>query len=779
MFAFLSSGTELRRFRKGVLPKIALVVLLFIPLIYGALYLWAFWAPTDEMKNLPVALVNEDAGARSGGKAITAGDDLVDELTSRNDLDWQVTDAADATAGVADGDYYFSVTVPSDFSSDAVSVGTDDPKAAMVQVEYNDSNSFLASTLGKQAMVQLRDTVAEQVSRQTADTMLVGLNDAGDGIRAAADGAGTLADGLATADAGAGRLVVGLGDLAAGAGALDAGAIRLADGSGTLADGLDQLADGAGSLSNGAGTLAGGLGQLADGAGTLSTGTSTLAGGLDQLAAGAGTLSTGATKVADGAGALSAQLGQAAAGAGQLATGSHQLADGAGGISAQTATLAGGSAELSDSLAALLAAMQANPEVPASVYLDALQQAADGAATLDAGAQAAVPQVQGYAASSTAFAGKVDALSAGLSAGAPKASELAAGAAQLRDGAATLAQKSGAAASGAHDLANGASTLSNTSGAAASGASTLANGAATLAGKSGDAATGAHTVADGAAQLSAGTGDLVSGTEQLASGGSSLADGAGKLAAGGRTLADELGEGAEQAPSMSASDIEARADVMAVPVQLDESSQNAASSFGEGFAPFFIALATFVGGLITWLILRALPTRALAASASGLRSVMTGFLPAMAIGLGQVVIMVLVLVYGIGLEPEYWLATSAFIYLVTLAFLALQQMFIIVLGTAAGRVVSLVLLMLQLSSSGGTYPVETTPEFFQVLHPFMPASYVVSGLRELITGGVDSRLWLSVLVMAGILVGSLAISAWSAGKQRMWSVSRLHPELAI
>ena len=51
--------------------------------------------------------------------------------------------------------------------------------------------------------------------------------------------------------------------------------------------------------------------------------------------------------------------------------------------------------------------------------------------------------------------------------------------------------------------------------------------------------------------------------------------------------------------------------------------------------------------------------------------------------------------------------------------------------------------------------------------------------RELITGGVDSRLWLSVLVLVGILVGSLAISAWSAGKQRMWSVSRLHPELAI
>ncbi|WP_022889155.1 YhgE/Pip domain-containing protein [Agromyces italicus] len=779
MFAFLSSGTELRRFRKGVLPKIALVVLLFIPLIYGALYLWAFWAPTDEMKNLPVALVNEDAGATRNGERLTAGDDLVTELTDRGDLDWQLTDATDATTGVQDGDYYFSVTIPDDFSANAVSVGGDQPTPATVEVEYNDANSFLASTLGKQAMVQLRDTVAEQVSRQTADTMLVGISDASDGIRAAADGANTLADGLATADAGAGRLVVGLGDLSSGAGALDAGAIRLADGSGTLADGLDQLAAGAGSLSSGAGTLAGGLGQLATGAGTLSSGTSTLAGGLDQLATGAGGLSSGATKVADGAGALSTQLGAAADGAGQLATGSHQLADGAGQIATQTEQFAGGSAHVSGSIAELLAAAQANPDVPVSAYLDALQQAADGAATLDAGAQAAVPQVQGYAANSTAFAGKVDALAAGLTAGAPKAAELADGAAQLRDGTAALAQKSGDAASGAHELASGAATLAQKSGDAASGATTLATGATNLASTSGDAASGAHTVADGAAQLRAGAGDLADGASKLDDGGTTLAAGAGKLADGSRTLADELGAGAASAPVMSESDIESKADVIAAPVQLDESSQNAASSFGEGFAPFFIALATFVGGLIMWLILRALPTRALAASASGLRAVMTGFLPAMAIGLGQVVIMVLVLVYGIGLEPEYWLATSAFIYLVTLAFLALQQMFIIVLGTAAGRVVSLVLLMLQLSSSGGTYPVETTPGFFQVLHPFMPASYVVSGLRELITGGVDSRLWLSVLVMAGILVGSLAISAWSAGKQRMWSVSRLHPELAI
>ena len=133
--------------------------------------------------------------------------------------------------------------------------------------------------------------------------------------------------------------------------------------------------------------------------------------------------------------------------------------------------------------------------------------------------------------------------------------------------------------------------------------------------------------------------------------------------------------------------------------------------------------------------------------------------------------------FGLGLRPEHLVATTLFVALTTLAFLALQQMFIILLGTAAGRVVSLVLLMLQLSSSGGTYPVETTPHFFSAIHPYMPATYVVDGLRALMGGGVDSRFWVALAFMTGLLVISLAVSAIATGRQKVWTIARLHPEL--
>ncbi|MGO4785778.1 YhgE/Pip family protein [Cryobacterium sp. W22_MBD10_FK3] len=709
MFAFLSTGTELRRFGKGTLPKIALVVLMFIPLIYGALYLWAFWAPDKELSHLPVALVNADTGATRDGEAVTAGDDLVDKLLDGNDLGWVETSAADASSGVIDGDYYFSVTIPADFSTDAVSAGTDTPTAAEVQVDYNDSNSFLASTLGKQAMVQLRDAVSLNIGDQTVNAMLVAVNEAGDGIRSAADGAGTLADGLSTAETGTGTLVTGLGDLSAGAVSLDDGALRLADGSSSLSTGL----------------------------GTLSTGATTLSDSSVKLAAGATTVAGGAQRVADG-------MATAATGAAALAGSSTQLAAGATSISTGTGELAAVTTKLSDKLSALEAAMTAAPDQPASEFLPSVTELAAGADQIDTQTQGAATQTAGFAAKNAAFSTKLNELSAALGNGAP-------GAAQV--------------ATGASGVATGASALS-------SGAGQLATGAAS-------AATGASTLADGADSLAAGTGTLVDGSSKLVDGGGALQSGTVQLADGSRTLADALADGAAAAPDDSDDQIAAKATVIANPVDLKQTWENASGSFGEGFAPFFLALATFVGALITWLILRALPTRALASAASGLRATMTGFLPAMAIGLSQVVIMVLVLVYGIGLTPAHWLGMSAFIYLTTLAFLALQQMFIILFGTAAGRVVSLVLLMLQLSSSGGTYPVETTPEFFQILHPWMPASYVVTGLRQLITGGIDSRLWLSVLVLVGILVGSIAVSAWSASRQRMWTITRLHPELTI
>src|SRR6187431_2029186 len=190
----LTSGTELRRFGRGRLPRLAVAAMLLVPLLYGALYLWAFWDPTGHLDAVPVALVNADAGADRDGTQVAAGQDLTDELTDGAALDWVVTDAADAAEGVRDGDYYFAVTIPADFSADLVSAGGDAPTAAQIDVTYNDANSFIGTTLGRSAMDHVRDGVAATAGEQAVDQVLIGLGSARNGMLQAADGAVSLRD---------------------------------------------------------------------------------------------------------------------------------------------------------------------------------------------------------------------------------------------------------------------------------------------------------------------------------------------------------------------------------------------------------------------------------------------------------------------------------------------------------------------------------------------------------------------------------------------------------
>jgi putative membrane protein len=718
MLSSLSTGTELRRFRRGLLPKLAVVAMLAIPLLYGALYLWAYWDPTGNLDRLPVALVNADEGATRDGEPLRAGDDVVDELLDSDALDWRQVDADQAAAGVADGTYYFAVTLPADFSTDIASIGGDAPTSAEIDVTYNDANSYLASTLGRSAMTQIRAAVSATIGEQAADQVLVGLGSARDGFAQASDGA-----------------------------------LTLTAASGDLSSGAHQVADGATSAADGAATLSSGAADLASGAGRLDSGAATLATGAGTLSSGAGTAASGAADLADGAQRLAAGASDAAAKSGLLAAGAQDLSDGVDQAATTLGRLSGASAGLASVAADLTALAQ--------------EQAAAGDT---AAAQRIGAQLQAMQQTLTDLG--LPTTADGQEQAAADLQALVTGAHDLRDGSAALSTGLGTLSSSSAELASGAGTLASGTAQVAAGASDLAGGAGTLASGASDLDTGAHTLASGAADLASGTGTLASGAAQVA-------DGSDQLGDGSQELADKLADGAAQIPDDSDATRSDRASALSTPVGLSSTDVAAADGYGEGFAPFFVPLALFVGGLITWLLLRPLPPRGLATPARGWRIALAGYLPALAIGVGQVVILLTVVHFGLGLGWSTALGTAAFTVLVAGAFLAVQQMLIAVLGAAAGKVAIIALLMLQLTAASGTYPVETTPGFFRALHPALPMTYAVTGLRELTTGGTDARLWTSVAALAAFLLGSLAITSWRAARQRTWTLSRLHPSLSI
>ncbi|MFC0314381.1 YhgE/Pip family protein [Gordonia phosphorivorans] len=216
MLAAFSPGSDFKRYYRGRMPRLALIVIILMPLMYGALYLWAFWNPFNEVNKLPVALVNADRGATVEGTKLEAGQQVTEGLIASKELDLHVLSPEEAAAGVASGKYYFSITLPEDFSESLASPMSGNAKSADLIFTYNDANNYLATIIGQDAAGEVVNMVGAQVGAQTFDVVFSTVDPMLGQITEAADGAEELAAGLVTAKSGADQLNSGVQELAGG-----------------------------------------------------------------------------------------------------------------------------------------------------------------------------------------------------------------------------------------------------------------------------------------------------------------------------------------------------------------------------------------------------------------------------------------------------------------------------------------------------------------------------------------------------------------------------------
>lgn len=376
-------SAELRRLTATRMSVVALIALMLVPVLYGGLYLWANQDPYGKFADIPVALVDLDAGAPAseGDGTVNYGSEVADKLVESRDFGWKQMDAAEAQEALRTGEVDFSVTLPEDFSLALTSAAGDMPRQATLVLATNDANNYLASSIGSQAVERIRSSVAELVGREAASRLLTGIADIRVQLQNATDGANQLVDG-------AGQALDGANQLADGTGRLSSGAVQLRDGANQLADGASQLADGTRTLAQGSSDLASGAAQVSDGtaelagyadrvraavddaAGQLPQVRTDIAalladGGLDegQIAAVLARLDpigerlqSGATRVDEATGQidrLAAGAAQVSSGAAQLASGAAQAADGAASVSSGAGQLASATDEAATGAAQL------------------------------------------------------------------------------------------------------------------------------------------------------------------------------------------------------------------------------------------------------------------------------------------------------------------------------------------------------------------------------------------------------------------------------------------
>lgn len=648
MLAGLAFGSEIKRFGRSRMTRAAIVVLMLLPLVYGALYLWAYWDPFGHVNKMPVALVNADKGATVSGQHVNIGEEISKSLTADGSMDWHVLSLDEARSGVDHGNYYFMLELPPDFSEAIASPLTGEPKQANLVAVYNDANNYISSSIGRTAIDQVLNAVSTRISGQAVNQVLSVVVSSGAGIQQAADGARQLADGAAKVDDGAGQLATGLHTARPGS-------AQLATGAKQLSDGINQATDPLLTVTKAVANIGGSTDKLQQGAEALRQAN-------DQI--------DGIAKAQDSAAnALTAVIDQ-------LAGRQDPAANTLRGIQDQ------------------LREHQFTPQVR--------QQLTDAE-------NASIAMTE-------TLRGPGSPLKSALDQVGGKGQELTNKLTQLRNG--------------AQQLATGNAQLSS----------------------------GIAKMDDGAQQLKSGTAQLRSGSAELAT---------------------KLTDGAKQVPTWSNQQKNAIADTIGGPVHLETAHENAAPNFGTGMAPFFVTLALFFGALVLWMILRPLQTRAIAAEVLPLRVALSSYLPAATIGIFQAIILYCVVRFALGMHAAHPVAMLGFMVLISFAFVAATQAINALVGPAVGRVLLMALLMLQLVSAGGMYPVETTSRPFQILHKYDPMTYGVNGLRQLILGGIDGRLWQAVITLLFILLGGLLITSLPARRNQLWNLTRLLPSIKM
>lgn len=789
---------------KAILKKPTFIIVMLgvslIPALYNVIFLSSMWDPYGKVSDLPVAVVNQDKAVTASGKTLSIGEDVVSSLKENKNLDFHFVSKEDAQAGLEKGDYYMVVTLPSDLSERAASILTNNPQQMKIDYQTSSGHSFIAGKMSDSAMASLKQTVAQNVTDNYTSALFKNMGDLKTGLVKASDGAQQLASGSQQLGSGSQTIADNLRTLNQATSKLSSGAAQFNTGLQTYTGSVAQVSSGLGSLSNGINTYANGVSTVATGANQLSGRSADLLGGVQQLTQsgdGVQALSTGMTNLNTGLATLKSSVDTTLANNQQnvndLATGLTQLNASIQSAASDTEvsmdsietslTSVAGSAQSiinnnQDARAAALASVQGTSAYQglsseAKAEIDTAVSASQAGS--DQSAQAILSEVDTMRASLEVIKAtsqtKISQLGNTSTQVLPQASTMING---LYNGLSTVSTSLGSASGGANQLVTGVDTLNEKlmTGATqleqgvtsyTNAVGQLSEGTSALVSKNPDLLANTTKLANGAAQLTDklpeltssfgkladGTNQLASGTEKLADGSSALTNNLSKLTVGTSGLSNGLTDAGDKLSAVSTKEDNAK--TLADPLTLSKTDENKVEKNGIGMAPYMISVALFVAAISTNIIFSTLP------SGQEPRT-KRDWLKARIEVNGVISVVAGILVYGavhlIGLSANHEWATLGLIVLASMTFMALVTA-LVTWDSKLGAFASLILLLLQLASSAGTYPLELTSKIFQVINPWLPMSYSVSGLRQTIS--MNGQIGSQVLFLAFVLVLFMAL----------------------
>ena len=355
------------------------------------------------------------------------------------------------------------------------------------------------------------------------------------------------------------------------------------------------------------------------------------------------------------------------------------------------------------------------------------------------------------------------------------ASQVKAGASSLSDGASQLKEGSDKLSDGASQVEKGSEELSAAVDPSlipdgpikdyAEGNVKLADGSSQVAEGGKQLANGANQLADGGNQLADGANQVADGSGKLAEGSVSLASGATLLSAGATnalfTASNSLGSTADTLGGLTGIDEDTLGDYFLSPVKLERNELFPVNSYGSDVSPFYLVLSMWVGAVITCVMMK--PGTSQGTKYSPFEMYFGKLLIYIIMSILQACVTIIGC-YLLGIQILNPILFFASCILVSIIFMILIYSIISAIGTV-GKAIGVILLVLQISATGGIYPIQIMHPFFKALYPYMPMTYGITLVREAQLGVVWSNYIPALIIL--LAIGCATITAAVIIKEKL------------
>lgn len=766
---------EWKSIAKSTWLKIVLCAIMIIPMIYACVFLGSMWDPYGQTDQLPVAVVNKDKEVEYNGSTMDIGKQLSDKLAKNDSMDFNIVSSSKAQKGLKDGKYYMIITIPENFSKNATTLLDDDPQTMMLTYTTNPQTNYVATKMDESAMAKVKAEISSTVTKTYSKILFKNVKTLSKGFKTAAEGSQKLSDGVNTAKDGNATITENLNTLASSALVFNDGADSLVKGLSAYTKGVSTAKAGAQQLDNNSATLNNGAAQLKAGSSQLLSAVQAaekqLGDGINASAGQLNTLTSSNKQIEESSKQLSAALTkiQGAIDSNNLVENDAQAAKKVDGmistLSTTISTMNNNAAQLNQLAAAekkqaeQLQATQ--PQAAQELMLKATSHATQAATLQQVASQLSSSiNTDDLKQLSTLLNGNAAVLKNQTAANA-KTQQLLASSQQLATANNTAVgslvtnlktvQANMKGTSNSVGMVGAVSQIDEGLGTLQSGLKTYTSGVKQVNNGLGTLASNNKTLNSGASQLADGALKISSGSNQLAAGSATLGEGLTTIGEGTNTLTSSLKDASKKSNIKSTNKTYKQ---MSTPVDTQKKEITNMPNNGHAMAPYMMSVALYVACMALSLMYPF--GKGMTTTDSPVKFLLAKATVMVPLSFVQALILYFSLRGFCGFTPARPGLCIAFMLLLSLAFMA----FIAFLAIAFGRIgefIALIFMVFNLGASAGTYPLETAPHWYTVLHPFVPFTYSVNGFRSVIANATAVPTT-EILFFVGLLVVSVLLT---------------------